>query len=168
MTNWRYEVYAATACWLQRNEATDPVGRDFWTRVNRNIVSIAQKRIDGVAIDRKRREIFLIEFKRTSDAMEASSRRGATAFLYVQKTVDNKPKNKEHQNIAQETHLKSLVLCLLLALFCLPSKDLSDNVSIKNSPAMSISSSRGWDGFRPRGWLISRTPPVLSALSVGR
>ena len=60
-----------TACWLRRNEVTDPVGRDYWTRVNRNIANlIAQKRVDGVAIDRKRREIFLIEFKRTSDAIE--------------------------------------------------------------------------------------------------
>ena len=65
-----YGLQCHTACWLRRNEVTDPVGRDYWTRVNRNIASMAQKRIDGVAIDRKKREIFLIEFKRTSDAME--------------------------------------------------------------------------------------------------
>ena len=59
-----------TACWLRRDEIPDPIGRKYWARVKQNIASIAQKRIDGVAIDRKKREIFLIEFKRTSDAME--------------------------------------------------------------------------------------------------
>ena len=59
-----------TACWLTHKDAVRPMGMKFWKRVNENIKNIAQKRIDGVAIDRAQKQVFLLEFKRTSDAME--------------------------------------------------------------------------------------------------
>ena len=49
---------------------SNPVGARFWTRVKTNVDKISRKRIDGVAVDRRKKRIFLLEFKRTSDATD--------------------------------------------------------------------------------------------------
>ena len=59
-----------TACWLRHRDESNPVGARFWTRVKTNVDKISRKRIDGVAVDRRKKRIFLLEFKRTSDATD--------------------------------------------------------------------------------------------------